>query len=707
MKKRLKPDGFGPKSPGLTLPTTLDEPVIPLIGLPMEPDDEPPRMPNTRSCGPLALTRNEAGEAQGLSPNNNEMRASEVRYRRLFEAARDGILILDSETRKITDANPFMTELLGYPHSELLGKELWEIGLLKDEKASQIAFRDLQKNAFVRYDDLPLLGKTGGTHQVEFVSNLYEEGGRKVIQCNIRDITQRKSAEELIVEQAAFLDKARDAIVARDLQGKILFWNKGAERLYGWTSMEVRGRNVGRLLYANPVRYEEINKLVLVKGEWTGELHHITKSRGEITIETHWTLIKDRDGNPKSILAINTDITEKKRVEAQFMRAQRMESIGTLASGIAHDLNNILTPIMMSIDVLRAAPKHAPSSKILDTIEVSAKRGADIVRQVLSFARGLEGERIEIQPKHLLKDLEKIIKGTFPKNVRLQFLIASDAWTVLGDPTQLNQILLNLCVNARDAMPNGGDLTISIENRTLDKQYAEDEQYAATHVQAKPGPYVQICVTDSGTGIPPELINKVFEPFFTTKDIHKGTGLGLSTVMAIVKSHEGIINVYSEVGVGTTFNLYLPATVIASQECSSLIEESEMPRGKGETVLVVDDEASIVTITGETLQAFGYKVLTATNGADAVAMYAEHKKKIVLVVTDMMMPVMDGSATIHALMRINPAVKIIAASGLAANSVMAKVAGDGVKHFLTKPYTARTLLKTVRMVIDELSLSQV
>ncbi len=217
-----------------------------------------------------------------------------------------------------------------------------------------------------------------------------------------------------------------------------------------------------------------------------------------------------------------------------------MESIGTLAGGIAHDLNNILTPILMSIGILKTMSDKPEARSILDTIQVSARRGADIVRQVLSFARGLEGERIEVQPKHLLKDLESIIKDTFPKDIQLQFSIPCDTWTILGDPTQIHQVLLNLCVNARDAMPNGGSLSVSIENCVL------DEQYVAMNLQAKVGRYVKISVTDSGTGMPSDLLDKIFEPFFTTKKLNEGTGLGLSTVLAIVKSHDGVINVYSE-----------------------------------------------------------------------------------------------------------------------------------------------------------------
>ena len=510
-----------------------------------------------------------------------------------------------------------------------------------------------------------------------------------------RDITERKRDEEQIADQAALLDKARDAILVRDLEGKILFWNKGAERMYGWTQQDVLGRKIGDLLYTNPQKFEELNGLTIDRGEWQGEVQHLTKDRHKITIEARWTLIRDNEGRPKSVLAINTDITERKKIEAQFMRAQRMEGIGTLAGGIAHDRNNILAPIMMSIDILHELSDNPQAREILETIQVSARRGADIVRQVLSFARGMEGERVEIQPVHLLKDLEHIIKDTFPKDIRLQFSKPNETWTVLGDPTQLHQILLNLSVNARDAMPNGGTLTIGVENCTI------DEHYAAMNFQAKAGRYVIISVTDTGMGIPPAILDKIFDPFFTTKELNKGTGLGLSTVMAIIKSHDGIVNVYSEPGNGTTFKVYLPALDISDDPRKERVEEVSLPRGKGETILVVDDESSIVVITSQTLQAFGYRVLTAMDGADALGTYLQNRDAIDVVLTDMAMPVMDGPAMIHALKRINPRIKIIAASGLNATGGSVRETVDGVRHFLKKPYTAGTLLKILRTILDE------
>jgi PAS domain S-box-containing protein len=511
---------------------------------------------------------------------------------------------------------------------------------------------------------------------------------------SFRDITERKLAQEQIAEQAALLDKAQDAIAVRDLNGKILFWSKGAERIYGFTREEAIGRHVAQLLYLDPARFEALGQVLLRQGEWYGELQHLTKDRRELTIESRWTLVRDELGRPKSVLAINTDITEKKKIEAQFMRAQRMESIGTLAGGIAHDLNNILAPIMMSIDILKLTATDPQAKSILETIGRSSKRGADIVRQVLSFARGLEGESIEVDPKNLIRDAQAMIKDTFPKNIRLHLSLPDTTWKILGDPTQLQQVLLNLCLNARDAMSLGGSLTITLENTLL------DEHCAAMHLQAKPGRHVIISVSDSGTGIPPAVLDKIFDPFFTTKEVGKGTGLGLSMVLAIVKSHGGFVNVESKPDQGTTFKVCFPAKDSHSEAGNAAEASPGPPHGNGETVLIVDDEASVLTVTSQTLDAFGYRTLTANHGEEAVAVYQQRRDEISAVLTDMAMPVMDGPATIRALRKINPAVKIIVASGSASGSGVAKEHDIGTKYFLAKPYTAGTLLKTLRTILD-------
>ena len=619
--------------------------------------------------------------------------ASELRYRRLFETAQDGILILDADTGQVVDANPFMKDLLGYSQKEFLGKKLWEIGPFKGEAASKITFSELQCKDRIRYEGLPLETKEGKRVEVEFISNAYLMDEKLLIQCNIRDITERKRVE------ARFR-----RLVDSNAQG-VMFWN---------TNGLVTGANDAFLKLVRYTREDllagRINSVAMTPREYAGlDLHALKEiaASGACSPYEKEFIRKDAtrvaillgaaafEDNPEEGVCFILDLSERKKLEHQFLRAQRMESIGMLAGGIAHDLNNILAPIMLSIEMLKGVATDPKAKNILDTIEVCANRGADIVRQVLSFARGVEGEKIEVQPKYLLNDLQNILTETFPKDIQLRFAIPNDIWTIFGDPTQLHQILLNLCVNARDAMPTGGSLAIGAENCVI------DEQYAAMNVQAKVGRYVSINVTDSGTGMPQNIINKMFEPFFTTKELSKGTGLGLSTVMAIVKNHDGMINVYSKPGQGTTFTVHLPAMECAAEARERLPEALTLPRGNGETILVVDDEASIVTITSQTLQAFGYRVLTAEDGADAIAIYADHRKEIAVVLTDMMMPVMGGAAVSRVLRRINPAVKIISASGLNANGDSVGVSEEGLKHFLMKPYTGAALLQALRTILDE------
>ena len=522
---------------------------------------------------------------------------------------------------------------------------------------------------------------------------LWDAGGNPVRMAgSINDVTDRKLARQRLLEQAALLDKAQDAIFVMDLEGRVHFWNRSAEQILGWTSAEVSGRNTRGFLEKDPARFDELWKELLQKGEWSGELVKLTKDGRELVFNTRWTLVRDDRGQPQSVLSLNTDITERQRLEQQFLRAQRMESIGALAGGIAHDLNNVLAPIVLSVELLKEKVSDPEDQSILQTLAVSARRGADMVRQILSFARGVEGNRVQVNPRHLIIDIEKILNDTFLKSIQVKTEIQRDVWTMLGDPTQLHQVLLNLGVNARDAMPAGGVLTISAENVVL------DDTYAAMGPEATPGPHVLLRVSDTGTGIPAEIRDRIFDPFFTTKELGKGTGLGLATVHAIVKSHNGFITVYSEDGRGTTFKVYLPAQPSGHTETIRR-ESSRLPRGQGETVLIVDDEASVREITRHTLEAFGYRTMTARDGTEAVALFAQHRSEIAVVLTDMMMPLMDGAATIRALKAMQPDIKTIAASGLGTDGQSHLAARAGATLFLAKPYTAETLLESLRNVL--------
>ncbi len=507
------------------------------------------------------------------------------------------------------------------------------------------------------------------------------------------DITERKLGEERIREQAALLDQAQDAILVRDLNHNILFWNKGAERIYGWTAQEALGKNVfDLLLKERSTQFEEARQAVLEAGEWSGEIHQFRRDGAEITVESRWTLVRDDQGAPTSILVINTDVTDRKRMESQFLRAQRMESIGTLAGGIAHDLNNVLSPILMAIDMLQLKTTDEASKKWLEVLRTNAERGGNMVRQVLSFARGVEGERVALQPKHLIKEIVKILRETLPKSIEINYHLPDDLWIISADATQMHQVLMNLCVNARDAMPEGGSISIKAENTLV------DQNYARMHIEAKPGRFVLVTVSDTGPGMSPEIQSRIFEPFFTTKEMSKGTGLGLSTALTIVKSHGGFMNVYSELHKGSQFALYLPA-LDAPGRTEAGVLQTDLPLGNGELILVVDDEESIREITRGTLETFGYTVLTASDGTEAVGLYADRKTDIAVVLTDMMMPFMDGPATIRALQKMNPAIKIIAASGLTAGHKPGEAALEGVQVFLSKPYTAERLLKALAEVL--------
>jgi PAS domain S-box-containing protein len=509
-------------------------------------------------------------------------------------------------------------------------------------------------------------------------------------------IESRKAAEQ-IREQAALLDKAQDAILVRGLDDIIQFWNKSAERLYGWTAAEAIGRPVTQLLYLDTTQFISARQLLVENGAWIGELQQRRKDGREITIEGHWTLVRDEEGRPKSILAINTDITERNLLKSQLIRAQRLESLGTLAAGIAHDLNNTLSPITMAIELLKRELHDPASLDIIGIVETNARRGADMVRQVLSFARGQAGERITLQPKYLINEVKKIAADTFPKNLDITTNIAPDLWEVLGDSTQLHQVLLNLCVNARDAMPKAGRIEISARNETF------DGFYAAINQEAKVGPYIVIEVRDTGTGMPASILEQIFDPFFTTKKIGQGTGLGLSTSLGIVKSHGGFITVTSEVGNGTSFRVHLPAEIEPEAPKEEVAEPhaTKSFQGKGELVLIVDDEEAIRVTTQHVLEAFGYRVLAVSDGSQAIALYAKRSAEIAVVLTDMMMPVMDGATTIAELQRINPKVKIISSTGLIASGHVTGQDNNSSSQFLPKPYTAMSLLRMLAQMLGK------
>jgi PAS domain S-box-containing protein len=610
----------------------------------------------------------------------------------------DGILVVDPDDRKILQ-NQRMVELFKIPREvaddeDDLRQRHWVTDHIRNpeqfiEKISYLmAHRDeisrdeieLKDGTVLDRYSSPVIGSHGKYH------------GRI---WTFRDITERKRSEARLLLQSGALEAAANAIVITNCNGVIEWANHAFTTLTGYDVEEAIGKKLSILKSGkhDEELYLNLWSTITAGKVWNGEMVNRRKDGTLYTEEMTVTPIKDDSGKVAHFIAVKQDITERKLLQSQFLRAQRMESIGTLAGGIAHDLNNGLAPILMAVEVLKTQLPSPMGQKLLALVTASAEHCSALVSQVLSFARGVEGKTITVNPVHLLNEIQTIVHDTFPKNIEFVSDWSHGIWTVTGDPTHLHQVFINLCVNARDAMPEGGTLKVTMENTMV------DDVYAGMNLDAKAGPYVMMKVEDTGNGIPPGIRDRVFEPFFTTKELGKGTGLGLSTTMGIVKSHGGFIDLRSEVGKGTIFRVYLPANTTGKVTENTVVEKTELPRGDGKTVLLVDDEERLRVVAQQTMEHFGYRVLLAVNGAEAVALYARNSEEIDLVLTDMAMPVMDGPATIIALRSLNPRVKIVGSSGLAFD--VSKAVSAGVKRFVPKPYTAETMLNILAEALQE------
>ncbi len=510
------------------------------------------------------------------------------------------------------------------------------------------------------------------------------------------DVTTLTLSQQRLIEQAALLDQTSDAILVWSKDLEITFWSKGAEDVYGWSREEAQGRPVTELIMPTDGEALEALEAVLEAGDWSGEVEHRTKQGSVVTVFSRLTLVRDNRGLPSSVLSINSDISEKKRLQDQFLRAQRLESLGTLAGGIAHDLNNVLAPILMSVELLREKLADQEEADLLKTVAGSAQRGADLIQQILTFARGVGGKKKPLSLVKVVEEVQSLIHDTFPKNITLEVRKGPGDHLVLGDATQLYQVLVNLCVNARDAMPTGGRITLSLGKRSGPDSVRDLEATTTTVGE------VLLEVTDTGSGMSSEVQERLFEPFFTTKEPGHGTGLGLPTSFTIVRDHGGSIEVRSKVGRGSTFSILLPALEEGvSPEEPSHFRDSEMPRGRGQLILVVDDEAGIREMMTRILDRYDYEVLQAADGAEGLARYVQEAGRIAAVITDLGMPVMDGATLISALRRIDPGMIIIGSTGEVTPENVARVFAAGLKHFLPKPYTARDLLECLHKALQE------
>ena len=632
----------------------------------------------------LHQNRKQAEEAQ---------RESENRFRTLVETGPDAIFIQIDGCFVYVNAAAVQLfgatrceELLGRPMMDRLHPDIRDqagerIRLLQEERKPLPA----QDQVYLRLDGSPV-------HvNVSAVPFLYQN--RNGVLVFVRDITKSKESELQLRQLSQAVEQSPNTIVITDTNGAIQYVNPKFTATTGYSFDEVIGKNP-RILKSSetsPETYRDLWSNITAGCEWHGEFYN-RKKNGEFFWESaSISAIKDDNGVITHYLAVKEDITEKKRLTEQLLRVQRVESIGRLASGVAHDLNNILSPIMMAASILEEdIPAQTAHKELVSTIMESAQRGADIVKQVLTFARGEEGKKITLRPQLLGSQIENILRETFPKSISFSITMPDDLWMITGDLTQMHQVLLNLCLNARDAMmPNGGTLAISARNVEISENHVTRAQ------NAKPGCYVELKVMDSGCGIPSSVIDKIFDPFFTTKEFGRGTGLGLSTVMGIVRSHAGFMEVESHVGKGSTFSVFIPA---AAKDLPASKQEENLTalKGNGETVLIIDDEPAILKVISTILTKNSYQVKTASDGIEALTTYMENPALIKVVLTDVMMPVMDGINLIRSLKRITPDARIIASSGKIEESCQKELDALGICGFLNKPFNNYQLLETVR-----------
>jgi PAS domain S-box-containing protein len=511
-----------------------------------------------------------------------------------------------------------------------------------------------------------------------------------------RNYEERHRGEIAIREQAEVIMKAPVAIIIADTAGKITYCNEGAMRLYGIAHEDLIGHTAEDILSPETLKvFGAACEATFATGSWHGEVTLATRGQRRILVDYHMSLILDEAGKPKARLSVFTDITEKRQFEAQALRAQRVENLGMLAAGIAHDFNNALAPIIMAAPLLRPQVKEAAGQRMLDIVEQSSARGAALVRQMLSFARGQVGEKKLVQVAHILREILDLANSTFPKAIRIEAHLENDLWPVMSDPSQIHQIFLNICVNARDAMPDGGVLTISASNLTLSAAEAKKIE------DGRAGTYLKVEVRDTGTGIAPEVLARIWDPFFTTKDDGKGTGLGLSTVRSILRQHNGFVTVATSTAGrsarGTQFSFYLPAVVEGDDGGGAMPPAAG--RGNGELILLVDDEGPVREIGSKILVRHGYRTITATDGADAIAVFVPHASEVRLLLTDLDMPIVGGAALTAALRRLNPALPVIAMSG---GITQTDTSYKGfASSYLAKPFVANALLAIVRKTLDE------
>jgi PAS domain S-box-containing protein len=600
----------------------------------------------------------------------------------LWKLSPEGIVLKTNRTN---------SELLGFVEQEVIGKSVVDF-FVDAADVKMLLDRAFTLGRLTKLSTR-LRCKDGSTRDVMIDASPVDLGSvASEIHCAVSDRATQRRTEDYVREQAEFFSKSEEAVILQTLDGLVTFWSQGAERLYGLQARFVVGRKIPEQLAMDSTQTAHAMDAVLTQGEWFGTLRHYSASGSELEIESRWSLVRDSKGLPRSVLIINADAAVAKLMDDALLRAQRQECIGTLASGIAHDLNNIFQPISIALDLFRSRLADTESQEMLEVMDSNLRRATELVRQILTFTSGGRGERRSVEITPIFNDIANFVRQAFPKTIHFHSIIDKSVHPALGDLTQIEQVLLNLCVNARDAMPDGGLLLLKAENVIVDEEAARRESHA------QPGSYVRLTVSDTGVGIPPALQKKIFEPFFTTKSPGKGTGLGLATALGIIRSHNGFLALDTEEGKGSSFHAFFPAAQKKVRPLVPLVlpHRAGDLKGSGESILLVDDEVTVLKVMQRSLEKSGYRILTAENGEKGVSLYAQHHQDIRLVITDLAMPGMDGTAMISTLKKIDPLVKIICTSGLNTTFQLDSLSALGVHAVLAKPCNSQSILQAIK-----------
>ena len=608
------------------------------------------------------------------------------------ELAAVGIHWLDSHGF-IQLVNQAEINLTGYSREELVGQHFsrfYTEDPTQNSPSSPIPFPLLEEHSHTLYC------KDGSRKSVMILRrDFLDDQQNHHSHCFVRDVTQQRQAESLIRQSERhfreLFETATDLIQTATADGRLLYVNRAWKNALGYSDDDIPNLTLAMVVHPQDYQRYEAHRARLFTQDFAEQINlTLVKKNGELLLVEGSSTSQPTNEKPLASREIFRDVTERTRAQQLAQRTQRLESIGQLAGGVAHDINNALSPILIATDLLRL--KAAPSGKLLETIEASTKRCAAMVRQLLTFARGSNGELVTVRPLHLLKELAGIIAASFPKNITVHHRYSPELATIKGDPTQLHQVLLNLCVNARDAMPNGGDLTIESSIDDLDSTDLRHFE------QAQPGRYFVCKVTDTGEGIAPHHLDRIFDPFFTTKNLNQGTGLGLSMVMGIVKAHGGHLHVHSTLGQGSVFSIYLPS-IADTPQATEIRPPITAFHGNDELVLVVDDEPSVRQITQALLLSLNFRVIVAESGQDALTAIATHQKHLRVILTDLNMPNMDWLALAREARMLIPDASIIVASGRMENTQIREFKALGINTFLDKPFTRAHLITALTPIL--------